>query len=185
MDLLRPDPCPTKTRADLEWDALLAALAERCASVVGTSEARALPFGKTREEVRGLWEESREAARQLEASDPVPVFAVPDVREALERLRVGGVLGPGELRDTASMLASARTLRRFLSGRRERCPALHGACATDPTLDEVADEIAGCFDADGSLSDRASPRLKELRGEYHASRGRMLSRLEDLMSKYE
>jgi DNA mismatch repair protein MutS2 len=182
---LRPDPCPVKTRSDLEWDALLNALAERCASVAGAAEARGLRFGATREEVRTLWEEAREASRQLEAADPLPVFAVPDVREAVERLRVGALLGPGELRDMASMLAAARALRRYLGGRRDRCPALHAACATDPTLDDLADEIAGCFDADGSLSDRASPRLKELRGEYHASRARMLSRLEDLMTRYE
>ncbi|MBX3218483.1 MAG: Smr/MutS family protein, partial [Labilithrix sp.] len=56
---------------------------------------------------------------------------------------------------------------------------------TDPTLDALADELAEAFDPDGTLSDRASPRLKELRGEFHAARQRMLSRLEDLMSKYE
>jgi DNA mismatch repair protein MutS2 len=181
---LRTDPCPDKTRADLEWDGVLAALAERCASVAGAREARGLRFGETREEVRALWEEAREATRLHLDGQPLPVAAVPDVSEAIERLRVGGVLGAGELRDAAKMLASARTLRRFLQSRRERCPTLHVAYATDPTLDDVADEIAGCFDADGSLADRASPRLKELRGELHAARARMLSRLEDMMTRY-
>ena len=59
------------------------------------------------------------------------------------------------------------------------------ACATDPTLDVLADELAQAFDPDGSLSDHASPRLKELRGEYQSARTRMLARLDDLMSKYE
>ena len=43
----------------------------------------------------------------------------------------------------------------------------------------------GSFEADGTLADRASPRLRELRGEWHAARQRMLSRMEELMSRYE
>jgi DNA mismatch repair protein MutS2 len=101
------------------------------------------------------------------------------------RLRVGGVLGPQELRDLARAFATARGLRRFLHARRAACPALFEACTTDATLDDVADEILAAFDPDGTLSDRASPRLKELRAEYQASRARMLSRLEELMNRYE
>jgi DNA mismatch repair protein MutS2 len=80
---------------------------------------------------------------------------------------------------------AARALRRFLSARRARAPLLFEACATDPTLDPLADELAEAFDPDGSLADRASPRLKELRGEYQLARTRMLSRLEELLTKYE
>src|SRR5262249_55289548 len=65
------------------------------------------------------------------------------------------------------------------------CPALYDACSTDPTLDAVADAIAECFDPDGSLADRASPRLAELRGEFRTARARMLSRLDELMSRYD
>jgi DNA mismatch repair protein MutS2 len=83
------------------------------------------------------------------------------------------------------MLGAARALRRFLASRRAELPSLFEACSTDPTLDALADEIAGSFDPDGTLADRASPRLRELRGEWRAARQRMLSRMEDLMSRYE
>src|SRR6202012_3356780 len=63
--------------------------------------------------------------------------------------------------------------------------ALFDACATDPTLDDLADSINGAFEVDGALADHASPRLRELRGEWHAARQRMLSRMEDLMNRYE
>src|SRR5262249_9025070 len=168
------------TRADLEWDRLLEALADRCAGPMGQRFARALPFGATREDVRALLAEAEEATRLAEHGEPLPAGAVPDVAEALERLRAGGVLGRQELRAGAQLLRAARGLRRFLHSRREACPALFAACATDPTLDRLADEVAGAFEADGTLSDKASPRLRELRGEYQASRPRMLSRPEDL-----
>ncbi len=116
---------------------------------------------------------------------PLPVTDVDDVRDAIERARVGGVLAPAELRAIERMLGAARSLRRFLASRKAALPRLFEACATDPTLDEVADELSGCFEVDGTLADRASPRLRELRGEWHAARQRMLSRMEDLMARYE
>jgi len=175
---------PAKTRSDLEWDRVLSAIAERCVGPMGRDLARALPFAETREGARTAMEESREASALFEAGEPLPVPEVADVREAIDRLRVGGVLAPPELRAVAHALAAARALRRFLTARREQCPALFAACATDPTLDALADEVGGAFEADGTLSDRASPRLKELRAEHGVARQRMIARLEDMMGRY-
>ena len=183
---LRPDPCPPKTRADLEWDRVLSALADRCAGPLGRDLALGLGFAESRDEARDV---ARAGGRGDDApaarAGPLPVSDVDDVRDAIERARVGGVLAPAELRALERMLGAARALRRFLASRKAALPRLFEACATDPTLDDVADEISGCFEVDGTLADRASPRLRELRGEWHAARQRMLSRMEDLMSRYE
>jgi DNA mismatch repair protein MutS2 len=185
VEPLRIDPCPPKTRSDLEWDRVLSALAERCAGPLGRELAVALPFAATRDEARALLAQAAEATRLLEQGRPLPAGEVDDVREAIERARVGGVLAPAELRAVGRLLGAARALRRFLALRRAEVPALFDTCSTDPTLDEVADEITGSFDPDGTLSDRASPRLRELRTEWHAARQRMLSRMEDMMGRYE
>ncbi len=182
---LRPDPCPPKTRADLEWDRGLSALADRCAGPLGRDLARGLAFAESRDEARAWLAQSAEATKLLLEGRALPAAEVDDVREAIERARIGGVLAPGELRALGRMLGAARALRRFLASRRGELPALFGACSTDPTLDDVAEEIDGCFEIDGTLADRASPRLRELRGEWHAARQRMLSRMEDLMNRYE
>lgn len=179
------DPCPDKTRSDLEYDRVLGALADRCVSPMGKALARDLPFAKSRSETRLLLDEAREATDLLNASESLPVVALGDVSSAALRVGAAGVLAPIEIREIGKALEAARVLRRFLAVRRSRVPSLHAACTTDPTLDALADELAAAFDPDGSLSDRASPRLKELRSEFHAARQRMLSRLEDLMSKYE
>jgi DNA mismatch repair protein MutS2 len=182
---LRPDPCPPKTRADLEWDRVLSALADRCAGPLGRDLALGLAFAESRDESREWLAQSAEATMLLAEGRPLPVTEVDDVREAIERTRIGGVLAPAELRAVERMLGAARALRRFLASRKAALPRLFEACATDPTLDDVADEISGCFEVDGALADRASPRLRELRGEWRAARQRMLSRMEDLMGRYE
>jgi DNA mismatch repair protein MutS2 len=164
---------------------VLSALEDRCAGPLGRALAHDLPFATTRDEARAFLAQSAEAVRVLDEGRSLPVQGVDDVREALERARVGGTLAPVELRSTGRMLGAARALRRFLAPRRADLPALFEACSTDPTLDDLADEISDSFDPEGTLADRASPRLRELRQEWHAARQRMLSRMEDLLSKHE
>lgn len=178
------EPCPEKTRADLEWDRVLDALAERCAGELGRLAAHALDFADTFEEARRRQDEVREALLALNMSSPLPVPSTDNVTEPLERLRAGGVLSGPELRAVAQMLLGARTLRRFLVGKKATYPNLFDSCSTDPSLDPVAEEVARCFDPDGSLADHASPRLKELRGEWRAARERMMRRLEELLARY-
>jgi DNA mismatch repair protein MutS2 len=113
------------------------------------------------------------------------VSEIDEVNDAIERTRIGGVLAPVELRAVGRMLGAARALRRFLASRKTAVPALFDACSTDPTLDALADEITGSFDLDGTLADDASPRLRELRGEWRAARNRMASRMEELMARHE
>ena len=185
MTALDPAPCPPKTRRDLEWDRLLSALADRCAGVPGKKLALALPFAATREEAARRLGEASEAAALRRRGEPLPTAALPELGVSLDRARAEGVLSPVELRALAAALESARTTRRFLASRRATCPLLHAALTTDPTLDALEGELSGSFDPDGTLADRASPRLRELRSERDATRARMLSRLEELMRRYE
>ncbi|HQB46499.1 MAG TPA: endonuclease MutS2, partial [Polyangiaceae bacterium] len=82
------------------------------------------------------------------------------------------------------LLSKARYLQRFLQEQKSRAPLLHESCATDPQLDSLIDQIQPCFEPDGSWSDRASSRLRELRQERHATRQRLLDKLHDIMQRY-
>jgi DNA mismatch repair protein MutS2 len=182
-DLPASEVIPDKTRNDLEWSRLLAALEARCETVVGRDRARALMPAPAAEVLRRI-AEVREAIATSELADPLPVAAVPDARDAQARALHGGVLSPTELRAIAEVLAAARTLRRFLHARRTTLPNLHETCSTDPGLDAVEDEITSAFEPSGLLADHASPRLRELRSEHAAARARMISRIEELIRRY-
>src|SRR5215475_5754267 len=92
------DPCPAKTRADLEWDRLLEALAVRCASAAGRALSRALPFAPSRAGVLTALGEVREAVELDLAGEPLPTADVPPIEQALDRARIGAVLSNEELR---------------------------------------------------------------------------------------
>ncbi len=173
-----------KALADLEWARLLEALAARCETAMGRREAEALDFAEgdaARERLR----EAEEGVRLRDHGAELPLTVTEDVDDAVERLRVGGVLAPSELRAIAALLGSARALRRFLSAKKDECPTLVKNLTTDPTLDRLADEVASAFDADGTLKDSATPELKRLREERMHARGRILGRLDEVMRKYE
>ena len=174
-----------KTLHDLEWSRVKAAVEERCVSAAGKRSALALPFAETRALLDVALSEAREARAALDRGDPLPIYGVRDVDEAAQRLRIGAALGAVELRELGVTLGSARVLRRYLAERASTLPALARACDSDPSLDEVEDKLTGAFDPDGSLADHASPRLRELRGEHRSTRARMVSRLEELMRRYE
>ncbi|HVY46526.1 MAG TPA: endonuclease MutS2, partial [Minicystis sp.] len=179
------DPCPPKTRADLEWDRVLEALAARAAYGVGQRLVRALPFLGARDEVLRALAEVKEALDLELAGEPLPLGEMPEVEGALERVRIGASLANEELRAVVAVLGTAKNVRRFLHARREKAPRLEEACAMDPSLDELERELARAFDPDGSLADRASPRLGELRAERRHTRDRLVRRLEELIHKHE
>ena len=118
------NPCPDKTRSDLEWNRLLEALASRCVSHMGRRLALDLPFASTPAETRRLLGEAREATELLVAGEPVPVIELSDVTSAIGRVGASGVLAPQEIREIGKALGAARVLRRFLSTRRTKAPSL-------------------------------------------------------------
>jgi DNA mismatch repair protein MutS2 len=179
MELVSP-----KSLQDLEWSRLLDALAQRCSSYAGQRRAQSWGFLSSREQVQRSLDEVKEASQALLGGDPLPLGGVRDVEESLARLGIRGTLAPSELREIASTLAAARTLRHYLSRRKESMPCLSAVCAIDPTLDRLEHVLSQSFDADGSLADHASPKLKELREGYRTHRGRMIGRIEELIRRY-
>lgn len=183
-ELALPDPCPQKTRGDLEWDRLLEALAGRCASERGRAAALRLPFLSSRRAITGSLAEVGEAIHMQERGEPLPRTQLPDLVPPLERVRVGAPLAAEEIRAVATALVQARALRKFLRGRADELPALLAACDSDPSLDALAHELERSFDSDGAVSDLASDRLRDLRDEQRTARARLQRRLEELVAKH-
>ncbi len=173
---------PEKTLHDLEWQRIAAAVAARC---VGPRARRAeLPLATTFEGVRVGLGETSEATALLAADEPLPLDGVREVRTHLLRLERHGALDGPALNDIRSTLGAARVLRRFLGQRKDRAPLLLRACALDPTLDRLEDEIGGAVDADGTVADSASSDLRKLRAEVAHVRGRVTRRLEELVVRH-
>lgn len=170
-----------KTLADLEWDQIERAVAERCQGPL--RERLVLPLATNYEAAARTLEESREAWTLLQRDEPVPLVGIRDIAASLRHLEREGVLDGGAIRDIRLTARAASSLRRFLAQRKERVPYLHRACAIDPTLDELEDELSLSIGDDGALLDSASAELARLREEVGNLRGRIVRKLEDIILK--
>jgi DNA mismatch repair protein MutS2 len=173
-----------KTLDDLEWGRIVDAVAGRCTGPLRERLDVLLP-ATSYEEARTSLAETKEALDLMEADEPLPLDGIREVRRSLDRVERSGALDGPALRDIASTLGAARVLRKFLSRRRDRAPALYLSCSTDPTLDDVIEALERAIERDGTLSDSASPDLGRLRGEVSALRARIVARLEALLSEHD
>jgi len=179
----RLSPGVQKTLHDLSWDEVVRAVASRCRGPLA-DRLDELPLADRYEEARAALIEVAEARRLIALDDPLPLDGIREIGASLDRLeRAGGLDGP-ELRAIATTLGGARVLRRFLSRRNAEAPTLRVACGTDPTLDDLQEELTRAIEPDGTLSDTASPELARLRTEVANLRARIVARLEQLLIKH-
>jgi DNA mismatch repair protein MutS2 len=171
-----------RTLADLEWGELAAAVSERRRLVVPGLEP--LPLAHSFEATRTALAETREAHQLISDGEPLPLDGLRDVGQQLLRVERHGDLDAPQINEVRTTLAAARVLRKFLTARKQRVPALFAACPIDPTLDRLTDLLDGSFDPDGTLADHASFDLKRLRQETRNLRATLVSRLEELIHKH-
>lgn len=179
----RPTGGLEKALHDLSWDRVVEAVAERC---TGPLRERLvdLPIADRFEDADVALRETAEARRLIALADPIPLDGIREVGRSLDRLERQGLLDGPELRAIASTLGAARVLRRFLARRRADAPCLRDACTTDPTLDDLQDELTRAIEPDGTLADGASRELARLRTEVANLRARIVARLEQLLVQH-
>jgi DNA mismatch repair protein MutS2 len=170
-----------KTLADLEWDQVERAVADRCRGPL--REDLSLQLAPTFEETERAIAEAREAWTLLDRSDPLPLDGICEIVPSLQHLEREGVLDGSALKDIRMTLRASAALRRFLGQRKDSVPYLHRACAIDPTLDGLEQEVGMSIGEDGSILDSASAELAHLREEAGNLRARIIRKLEDLIQK--
>ena len=170
-----------RTLHDLAFADILAALAARCRTDAGRERARSRPFladAAEVEEALGLVEEARAL---LAAGEALPLHGVADLRGSAERAAKGGQLEPAELRACAQTLFAFLRTRELLLPREGELPRLAALARRLPELEPLAARLETSFEADGTLSERASATLKEARGRVRGLHRRIKGQLEALL----
>ena len=170
-----------KTLADLEWDQVELAVAERCRGPLG--EGLSLRLADSFEETERSQAEAKEAWHLLVRNEPLPLEGICEIAVSLQHLEREGVLNGSALKDIRMTLRAAASLRRFLAQRKDSAPNLYRVCAIDPTLDGLEEEVGMSIGDDGTILDSASAELARLREEAGNLRGRIIRKLEDLILK--
>ncbi|WP_223646659.1 endonuclease MutS2 [Corallococcus sp. EGB] len=170
-----------RTLEDLGFSEVLRALTQRCRTEPGRERVLARPFLDTEAEVTealALVDEARFLSQQQFS---LPLGGVSDLRNAVGHAEKGGVLEPRQLIDAAQLLFAFARTREALDERKERVPRLAEISKRLPFLEAMARRLDQCFEPDGTLSDRASPELKEARDRARGLHRRIKTRLDEML----
>jgi DNA mismatch repair protein MutS2 len=174
----------TVTLRALEWPALLERLAAHAASRAGAERLRATEPSDTLEAARDLAARTRDALALDALGEALPLRDFPDVSDPVARATKGGTLAGGELIGVARLLGVSHAVRVFADERRERFPALFEAVTSEARLDVLERALSGALEPDGSVSDAASPTLREARTRVREAREALKERLESCLKTH-
>lgn len=174
-------PFSSRTLHDLAYADVLAALSARCRTDVGRERATARPFLEDADSVRAQLARVQEACSLLAQDETLPLDGVADVRESVERAAKGAMLEPAALQACARTLFAFLRTRQVLAAREAELPALAAIARALPELEPLAARLDSSFEADGTLSERASPALRDARAQVRGLHRAIKSRLDSLL----
>ena len=174
----------TETLELLEWHRLCQHLSTFAATKLGAVAARKLQLPATKTESLQLLAQTKEVYSLEQRLDSGWSFkGIKDIGESLERTKIGGLLSARELLDLATTLAGVRSLRRVIEAKTEDLPTLTELVADLRTYPEIEQEIHHCIDDRGEITDRANPKLAEIRSQIKRLRDKIYQILQGILQR--
>ena len=168
----------------LEWQRLCQHLATFAETKLGAVAARNLQLPATKEGSLQLLAQTQEIYNLEQQPNSGWTFkGIKDISEALERTNIGGLLSAKELLDVATTLAGVRYLRRTIDGLAEELPTLNQLILDLRTYPEIEQSIHHCIDDRGEITDRANPKLAEIRTKIKSLRTKIRQILQRIIQK--
>lgn len=169
----------------LEFDKIKEQLQKHAATTLGKEKvSELLPFFHF-EQVAHALEETDEALMVIRLKGQAPFGGIRDVRAAVQRSVIGGMLNENELVEIETTLHGARRLKKFIESVQADdeadVPILIEHCTQIEPCNALEMEIRRCIDRDGRISDDASPELKLVRNQLRSYESRIREKLEQLI----
>lgn len=165
----------------LEYPAIIQRLAAATSFAPGRELALALRPTADAAVVGQRLAETGEAQALLSRGGHDLLAGVRDVREAVRRAELGGLLSGQELLDVAATAAAMGRARRRLLSDPDAWPHLARRALQLGTFAELEEAIGACIGPDGQVLDDASPELARLRARIRALHQRIRERLEAIL----
>jgi DNA mismatch repair protein MutS2 len=170
------------TLESLEWDLLVDELRSGCRTPQGRdllsdSSDRSL-FEADENAVRTRLRETTEARGLLDREAIPPLGGCADLEVSLTHAEKGGVLEPAQLMDVRRTLEAMHATLRHFDHQRDDAPTLYLLAQKIEESEELEAMIGRCLDANGEVSDAASPTLAKARREAHRLSGDLQNRIQ-------
>lgn len=131
------------------------------------------------EEVKAWQEETDEAVTILRLKGHVPLGGISDIRPAIKRATIGGILTASELMSIASTLYGVKQLKTFIESlEEETLPIFKSYIEELVVLNQLERSIKNCIDDHGHIMDGASSKLRTIRNQIRTYESRVRDQLD-------
>ena len=169
----------------VEWDEVRALLAREADTAMGQELALTLEPRTDPDAARLALAETREGRQALAEAGPPPWGALPDPRPSLERARTPGTILEGaELIALVPLIEAGGRLRAYGRGVASVAPGLAARFSRLPSLTPLHELLSRSLTPEGTLTDEASPRLRQIRKRIREQREKTVKVLEGLFSSH-
>lgn len=167
----------------LEWQRLGEHLATFTSTKLGARAAKHLSIPRDRATSLTLLTETKEVYQlEQDLTTGWKFDGIYDFGSALERAEYKGILLGETLIQIASTLMAMRRLRRVIDDL-EESPRLKELISQVRTYPELEQEINRCVDEKGKVTERASPKLGEIRAKIKERRDRVYQKLQNIIQR--
>ena len=165
----------------LEFDKVLAALAEHAISPAAKELCLSLSPAETREDAEKALGQTASAEKLLLNFGAPSFGSLKDVTGACARAQNGAQLAPSELLAAANVLKLTERLKKFLDEHLDESDALSEDRYSLVPKNYLADKILSSFVGEDEVADGASPALREIRRKQAQARNKIKSSLDSLV----
>ncbi len=172
-----------RTQRILEFDRIVAQLADQAASEPGRELCLALQPSPDLDEVLVRQSETEDAVRVLLEKGVPPLSGISDVRSALARASLGAMLSCLELLRIGAVLRAAARLKGFLPERAEGWAdnAVFRILRTLDPLRPLEQALTDAILGEDEVADRASPELASIRRRIREAQAEVKAHLDHLV----
>ena len=173
-----------KVLKTLEYDKITKRLEEYAYSDYAKSLCRSLMPSSDIEEIQYQQAQTSDAYRRIMQKGSISFSGIRDIRASFQRLKVGSVLGMGELLSVSSLLQTANRVKAFSRNDTTDLPddTLDGLFAKLEPLTPLNHELNRCIISEEEMADDASPALKDIRRSMHTANERIHSQLNSMVN---
>ncbi|UTR12875.1 endonuclease MutS2 [Evansella sp. LMS18] len=167
----------------LEYDKMKEQLIKHASSSLGKQRVEELTPSFDINEIQRNQDSTFEGAKVIRLKGQAPLGGIRDIRAAVKRAAIGGMLNEMELLDISSTIYGSRRFKSFIEGMVEDeveltiLPELAGRMVP---LTDLEREIKQAIDENGDVLDSASPALRSVRQQIRSHESGIRSKLESI-----
>jgi DNA mismatch repair protein MutS2 len=176
-----PSPVNERTLKILEFDKIIAKVESFAVSQYGREMIRDLKPSGALSQIREALQITTEAVYLYTKNDRIPLGGIYDIREAVKRAALGGVLSPTELLEIGSTFRASRLMKEFLAQQAEKDVLVVEWGRNLVAFPGLERELERCFGPNGEILDNASPKLRSLRSQIKTNQNRIRDKLNSII----